>query len=82
MNDTNPEIKKHFIEMIMKKSGEQRLKMGFSMFNMARQQVISSIKRDKPDANIQEIRKGIFLRFYGQDFSSEELAKILMRLFP
>ena len=80
MNDTNPEIEKRFREMIMERSGEERLKMGFSMFNMARRQVISSIKRDNPDANIQEIKKEIFLRFYGQDFSSEERGKILTRL--
>ena len=77
MNDTNPEIEKRFREMIMERSGEERLKMGFSMFNMARRQVISSIKRDNPDANIQEIKKEIFLRFYGQDFSSEERKKSL-----
>ena len=42
MNDTSPEIESRFNEMLMKKSGQERMKMGFSMFNMARRQVVSS----------------------------------------
>jgi len=50
------------------------------MFEMARRQVIASIKMDKPEADIREIRKGIFLRFYGPEFSPEEQWKILERI--
>lgn len=80
MNDTNPEIESRFIKMAMEKSGQERLKMGFEMFNMARKQVLASIKINKPDAGLKEIRRELFIRFYGQDFSSEELAKILTRI--
>ncbi len=37
-------IESRFLEMMMKKSGQERLKMGFSMFDMARKQVVASIK--------------------------------------
>ncbi len=77
MNDTNPLVEARFLEMIMKKSGQDRLKMGFSMFDMARRQVVASIKGRRPDVSDKELRKEIFLRFYGQDFSPEEQEKIL-----
>jgi len=80
MNDTSPEIEAHFRKMIMKKSGQERLKMGFAMFNLARKQVIASIRWNRPDAYVKEIRRNLFLRFYGQDFSQEEQEKILNRL--
>ena len=80
MNDTVPEIESRFHQMMMKKSGEERLKMGFSMFNVARRQVEASIKVNKPNADIRDIRKGIFLRFYGHEFSPEEQEKILKRI--
>ena len=80
MNDTVPEIESRFHQMMMKKSVEERLKMGLSMFNMVRRQVEASIKGNKPDADIRDIRKGIFLRFYGHEFSPEEQEKILKRI--
>lgn len=80
MRDTSPQIESRFIEMMMKKSGEERMRLGFSMFEMARRQVIASIKRDEPNADIREIRKGIFLRFYGLEFSPEEQRIIIERI--
>lgn len=80
MNDTDVKTQNLFNAMIMSKSGQERLSMGFSMFNMARRQVIASIRQNNPNADASEIKKGIFLRFYGQDFSPEEQKKILKRL--
>lgn len=80
MNDTAPELESRFIEMMMRKSGEERLRMGFEMFNMARTQALTSIRIQKPDADLSEISKELFLRFYGEDFSREELKKILVRM--
>ena len=80
MNDTAPEIEALFNQMMMKKSGQERMMMGFSMFDMARMQVVAGIRANKPDASSQEIRREIFLRFYGQDFSPEEQEKILKRI--
>lgn len=80
MNDTNVKIEIRFNEMMMKKSGQERMEMGFSMFNMVHCQVLAAIKMDKPDADEREIRKEMFLRFYGPEFTLEEQKKILMRL--
>ena len=82
MNDTSSFIETRFMEMMMKKSGQDRLKMGFSMFDMARGQVIASIQRKNPNVDIKDLERELFLRFYGQDFSSEEQEKILHKLYP
>ncbi len=68
MNDTTPEIEAIFEQMMMKKSGQERLQMGFSMFNMARRQVTAAIRKNKPDADAVEIRRGIFLRCFTTRF--------------
>ena len=81
MNDTTPEIAAIFERMMMKKSGQERLQMGFSIFSMARRQVIAAIRKNKPDADVVEIRREIFLRFYGNDFSQEDQKKILNNIY-
>ena len=80
MKDTSEDMELIYNQMIMEKSGEERLKMGFSMFDFARQQVIASIKRDRPACDVGELRRRIFLRFYGEDFSPEEREKILEKI--
>lgn len=54
--------------------------MGFSMFEMARSQVLASIARQTPNADPREIRRKLFLRFYGADFTPEEREKILAQI--
>jgi hypothetical protein len=80
VRDTSPEIEKQFIAMMMKRSGQERLKMGFSMFNLARKQALASIRRNKRTAGTEEIRKELFSRFYGQEFSPEDQEKILRQI--
>jgi hypothetical protein len=80
MKDTSPEMESYFNELIMKKTGQERLKMGFSMFDMARRQVLASILKDNPNADPGEIRREIFLRFYGQDFPPAEQERILAQI--
>lgn len=59
-----------------RKSGEERLKMGASMFDMARRQAIASF----PDKNTDDINIKLFLRFYGRDFQPERCKKIVSHL--
>ena len=77
MKDTTAEMELLMDRLIMEKTGAERLKMGFSMFNFARKQVVASIISSNPRADSKEIKKQIFLRFYGQDFTTEEQEKIL-----
>lgn len=80
MNDTNQEMESRFHEMLKKKSGQERLQMGFSMFDFALEQVSASVKMRNPHAKKEEIRREIFLRLYGEDFTSAERDKILQKL--
>ncbi|MFZ2146660.1 MAG: hypothetical protein WAV28_05510 [Sedimentisphaerales bacterium] len=80
MNDTHPEIAVRFRELMMCKSGEERLLMGCSMYDTARKIACSAIYNSRPDITDAEMRREIFLRFYGQDFSQADRGKFLSGL--
>jgi len=81
MNDTHPEVAAQFRNLMKAKSNEKRLLMGCSMFDTAKQIAKSAIYSQCPSITPKEMRKEIFLRFYGLDFSQAEIEKILLR-FP
>jgi hypothetical protein len=81
MTDTSETIQNIYRAMIMSKSGEERLKMGCSMYDTAKAIAISSIKNYNPTISEKELLKEVFLRFYGFDFAEEEKKKILRALF-
>jgi hypothetical protein len=62
MNDTSAEIEKKVREMMMARSGAERLAMGSSMFDAARKVVLASLPRDLPD---DQIKRLLFERIYG-----------------
>jgi hypothetical protein len=74
MIDTTSEIKDKIDEIYKNKSGEEKLLIALSMFETARELVISSLPSNLSD---EELRKELFLRFYGNDFSINEKEKIL-----
>ncbi len=82
MNDTDKKIEDIYKEMLRKKTGEERLRMGFSMFQFAGTTLLSSLKNktssdsDNVTAD-KDLRKNIFLKIYGSDFEKKELKKIL-----
>lgn len=75
MNDTHPDIAIRFRELMMRKSGEQRLLMGCSMYDTAKQTVRSAIYSSRPGITEVEMKKEIFLIFYGQEFNQAERDK-------
>ena len=50
MKDTPSEVEEIFCRMLMRRSGEERVKMGCSMHATARALVIASIPEENPDA--------------------------------
>ncbi len=80
MFDTHPEIAVRFRELMMRKSGEQRLLMGCSMYDAAKQIVLSAIHNRQPEITDAEIKREIFLRFYGEEFSQADREKLLSAL--
>jgi len=63
MNDTPPEIEEKVHEMMMARSGAERLIMGSRMFDAARAIVIASLPKDLPE---DELKRRLFERIYGQ----------------
>lgn len=77
MKDTPPEMDARYRDMLMQRSGEERLKMGCAMRETARVLVESSIREQDPQATPETVRKGLFLRFYGHEFGADSREKIL-----
>jgi hypothetical protein len=63
MNDTSPEIDQKVYEMMMARSGAERLIMGALMFDAARDMVLASLPKDLPE---EELKRRLFERIYGQ----------------
>ena len=80
MNDTPSEIEQKYLEMLMERSGEERLKMGCSMHSIARALVKASVLEKDPLASPATLRRALFLRFYGHEFDAEARDKILLAL--
>ena len=77
MTDTPPEMNARYQDMLMQRSGEERLMMGCAMRETARALVEASIREQDPQATLETIRKGLFLRFYGHEFDADSRRKIL-----
>ena len=76
VKDTPDKIQRKFRSMLLKRSGEDRLKMGCSMHAAARALVLASIPEKDPMA----VNRALFLRFYGGEFDPKERKKILLAL--
>jgi hypothetical protein len=76
MNDTTPEMEKLHRELLMQRSGQERMRMASSMFDTARALALASF------GNISEEEKRVqlFLRFYGDDVDPKMKARIVAEL--
>jgi len=80
MNDTHPDIAVRFSDLMMSKTGQQRLLMGCSMYDTAKRIVRSAIYNSRPGITETGMRREIFLRFYGPEFSRADREKFLSAL--
>ncbi len=80
MNDTSPEIERKYQEMLLQRSGGERLKMGCSMHSTAQALVRASVLQKDPLASPGTLRRALFLRFYGHEFDAETREKVLLAL--
>jgi len=74
MNDSDCNINEIYRKMLMSLSGEKRMLMSFSMFDLSAKLMICSIKKKY---SRKDFRKQVFLRLYGNDFKKDEIEKIL-----
>ncbi len=77
MFDTHPEIAARFRDLMMSKTGQERLLMGCSMYDTAKRIVLSAVRDRRPGITDVEMRKEIFLRFYGQEFNEADRDKLI-----
>ena len=62
MTDAAPQVERKFHEMIMSRSGEERLMMGIRSVEAARTIVLASLPKDLPE---HELKRKLFERMYG-----------------
>ncbi len=77
MNDTHPDVAIRYRDLMMSKTGQQRLRMGCSMYDTAKTIVRSAIYNSRPQITDEEMKKEVFLRFYGKEFSRTDREKFL-----
>jgi len=80
MDDTSIYIKKKMSEMIQKKLPIERMKMGWSMYETSKVLIIRSIVEKNPEISKADLKKEFFLKFYGNDFTPTQRAKIINHL--
>ena len=78
MNDTTPEIERKYQEMLLQRSGEERLRMGCSMHGTAQALVRASVLEKDSLASPATLRQALFLRFYGHELDAKTREKILL----
>lgn len=77
MNDTSENVDEIYRKMLMKLTGEKRILMSLSMFDLAAELMISRIKEMY---TAEEFKKQIFLKIYDNDFTQAEKEKILLSI--
>ena len=80
MRDTAQAIERKFHEMLMKRSGEERLKMGCSMHATAQALAKASLRQRYRNANPGQLKPLLFLYFYATDFEPEKRKRIAAAL--
>ncbi len=80
MSDTPPDVARRYRDLLLQRSGEERLKMGCSMHATAQALVRASVLEQEPDASPAALRRALFLRFYGHDFPAAARERILAAL--
>lgn len=80
MRDTNDVMSEKYRKMLLSRPPEERLRMGFSMYDTAREIVKSAIRHKSPEIAPGDLKKEIFLRFYGFEFDAREKKKIMAAL--
>ena len=80
MKDTPAAIERKFHQMLMERSGEERLKMGCSMHATAQALARASLLQCYPGAHPGQLKRLLFLHFYVTDFEPEECKRIASAL--
>lgn len=76
MRDTPPAVEAMYRELLMRRSPAERVRMAVSMHDAARAIIRAGIPDDCWETEV-DLRLEVFRRFYRQDFSPEEMDRIV-----
>jgi hypothetical protein len=82
MNDTDKAIERLQRERFQQKTPTERMRMGSSMFDTARNLMESGFSSKNPTWDRQTMRFYVFKAFYANDFTENQLQKIQAHFFP
>jgi hypothetical protein len=83
MKDTSPHMEALHRRLIMSLTPAKRLRMAFGMFQAAKALAAAGIRAEAVRRGDRiEMRRELFLRLYGRDFSEEKKKAILRVLAP
>jgi len=74
MNNAENPMEKVYREMLMKLPGKKRLLMSLSMSRLSLEIMVCGIREKY---GYRDLKKHVFLRMYGNDFTDKEKEKIL-----
>lgn len=80
MKDTPAAVERKFRQMLLKRSGAERLKMGCSMHATARALAKAALLQRHPDAGPAELKRLLFLHFYGAEYEPDQRKRIAAAL--
>lgn len=79
-SDTSPEVEARVEALLAQRSGSERVRMACEMFDLARALAVANIRAGRPNVTDGELRAQLFERFYGEDFTAVDKARIKGRL--
>lgn len=77
MSDTSFGIEKKVAEMLASRTPADRLRMASSMFDSGRKLLKAGIVHEKGILSEARLRAEMFMKLYGEFFTSEEIDRIL-----
>lgn len=80
MNDTSLKVERLLRNLLMAKSGEERLAMGCSMFDDAKAIALAGLRAERPGMDDLDCRVQLLLRLYGQDLGEPRFNRVSARL--
>lgn len=80
MTDTPSHVEQLYRELLMRRPGADRLRMGAAMFEGAKRLVRASLGDPEGRDDSPGMRVRLFLRIYGPDFDEASRARIVERL--
>lgn len=80
MNDTTPDMERRMASMIAERSPAERLRMASSMFDTGTTLLRIGLKKQNRQLSEGQLRAQVFLRLYGEEFSSSEIKRIAVSI--